>query len=56
MSINLKSDAKISVAKVYSLKFKEKTLIDQKFDKLHAQKRMQYFFQSIDHEYFVFVT
>ena len=56
MSINLKQNAKIAVIRVYSIESKEKEIIDQEFDKLHAQKRMQYFSHSIAHDYSVFVT
>ena len=55
MSINLKSDAKVAVAKMYSLKSKKKQIVNQKFDKFHSQKRMQYSFESTIHDYFVFV-
>ena len=56
MSIDLKQNAKIAVTRVYSIELKEKEIIDQKFDKLHAQKRMQYFSYSIAHDYSVFIT
>ena len=56
MSINLKQNAKIAAIKIYSIESKKKKIIDQKFDKLHAQERMQYFFHSIAHDYSVFVT
>ena len=56
MSIDLKQNAKIATAKVYPLGSKEKEIIDLKFDKLHAQNKMQYSFQSTAHDYFVFVT
>ena len=55
MSINLKSDAKIAVAKIYSLESKEKQIVNQKFDKLYSQERMQYSFKSTTYDYFVFV-
>ena len=56
MSIDLKQNAKIATTRIYSIESKEKEIIDQKFDKLHAQKRMQYSFHSIAHDYSVFVT
>ena len=56
MFIDLKQNAKIATAKVYFLESREKEIIDLKFDKLHAQNRMQYSFQSTAHDYFVFVT
>ena len=55
MSITLKSDAKIAAAKMYSLNSKEKQIVNQKFDKLHSQNRMQYSSKSTVHSYSVFV-
>ena len=56
MSINILSDAKISFAKIYSVESKNKKLIDEMFDKLHAQERMKYSKQSTSYDYFVFVV
>ena len=55
MSINLLSDAKISIAKVYSIEFKNKQLIDEMFNKLHKQERMKYIKYSTAYDYSVFV-
>ena len=40
MSITIKSNAKIEASKIYSLEFFDRALIDEIFDKLHAQDRM----------------
>lgn len=56
MPIDLKPDAKVSAARVYPLGPKEKALVDQEFDKLHAQGRMQYSSHPTAHGYPVFVT
>ena len=56
MSVNLLSETKISQVKIYSIKSKNKQLIDEVFDKLHAQRRMKYSKYSISHEYSIFVT
>ena len=56
MSVNLLSKTKISQVKVYSVGSKNKQLIDEIFDKLHAQRRMKYSKYSISHEYSIFVT
>ena len=55
MSINLLFDAKILIAKVYSIEFKDKHLIDEMFNKLHKQKRMKYIKYSTAHDYSIFV-
>ena len=55
MSIKLKLKTKVSAVRVYSLESKDKKIVDRKFDKLHLQDRMQYFAESIFHEYSVFV-
>ena len=56
MSINILSDAKIPFAKIYSVESKDKKLINEMFDKLHAQERMKYSKQSTSYDYFVFVV
>ena len=50
MSIEIKSNVKIETAKMYSLSFVDRKLVDDTFDKLHAQKRMKYTSQSTSHE------
>ena len=55
MSVNLLSETKISQIKIYSVESKNKQLIDEVFDKLHAQKRMKYSKYSISHKYSIFV-
>ncbi len=40
MSITLKLDVKIEIAKMYSMKSKKRKLIDETFDKLHDQEKM----------------
>ena len=54
MLIEIKSNVKIETIKMYSLNFVDKKLINNTFDKLHAQKRMKYINQSILHEYSIF--
>ena len=54
MSIELKSDVKIETTKMYSLNFANRKLVDEIFDKLHAQERMKYTTQSTSHEYSIF--
>ena len=54
MSIEIKSNVKIETAKMYSLSFVDRKLINDTFDKLHAQKRMKYISQSTSHEYSIF--
>ena len=56
MSIELKSDAKIETAKMYSLSLADRKFVDEIFDKLHAQERMKYTTQSTSHEYSVFAV
>ena len=56
MTIFIKSDAKMTVVKVYSIDFKNKALIDNFFDRMHEQNRMKWSTTSIKHDYFVFVT
>ena len=40
MFINLKSNVIPKSNKIYSLKFKDKTVLDDTFDKLHAQEKL----------------
>ena len=54
MSIKLKFDVKIETTKMYSLNFANRKLVDEIFDKLHAQERMKYTTQSTSHEYSIF--
>ena len=54
MSIDIIFDFKIETIKMYSLSSTNRKLIDEIFDKLHAQDRMKYINQSIFHDYFVF--
>ena len=56
MLIELKSDAKIEAAKVYPLDSANRKLVDETFDKLHAQKRMEYTSQPTPHDYSVFAV
>ena len=42
MFIEIKSNVKIKATKMYSLKFANRKLMNEIFDKLHAQKRMKY--------------
>ena len=55
MLINFKSNAKIEIVKIYSLKFSDRKFVDEVFDKLHEQSRMKFSSQSISHDYSVFV-
>ena len=56
MSIDIQSDAKIEVVKVYSLSSVDRKIVDEIFDKFHAQERMEYTTQSTSHGYSVFVV
>ena len=54
MSIELKFVVKIEATKIYSLNFANRKLVDETFDKLHAQERMKYTTQFTSHEYSIF--
>ena len=54
MLIELKSDVKIEITKMYSFDFANKKFVNKVFNKLHAQNRMKYINQFISHDYFVF--
>ena len=54
MSIEIKSNVKIKTTKMYSLSFVDRKLIDDTFDKLHAQRRMKYTNQFTSHKYSIF--
>lgn len=56
MPITLKPDAKIEAAKVYPLGLTDRQLVDDTFDKLHEQGRMEYTSQPTPHGYPVFVV
>ena len=55
MSITLKLDARIDATKIYSLEFLDREFVDQEFNKLHDQDRMQFITQFTFFEWFVFV-
>ena len=55
MLINLKSNAKIEVVKIYSLESSDRKFVDEIFDKLHEQDRMKFNSQLTSHDYSVFV-
>ena len=55
MSINFKSNAKIKIVKIYSLKFNDRKFVDEIFDKLHEQNRMKFINQFTFHDYSIFV-
>ena len=48
MSIILKSEIKIDVAKIYSLDSADREFLDQKFNKLYNQDRIQFIIQSTE--------
>ena len=56
MSIATQSNAKVKAAKIYLLESQNRQLINEVFDKLHAEGRMKYTSQSTSHDYFVFVV
>ena len=56
MFIEIKFDAKIETIKIYSLKFVDQKIMNEIFDKLHAQKRMKYINQFTSYEYSMFVV
>ena len=41
LMISLKTDSKVNVAKVYPLRPKDQALVDQEFDKLYAQDKLE---------------
>ena len=45
MSITLKLDARIDATKIYSLELLDREFVDQEFNKLHDQDRMQLYCQ-----------
>ena len=55
MSINFKSKAMSKINKIYSLKVKNRTVIDVTFNKLHEQSKLHWIVQSIEFNYSVFV-
>ena len=55
MSINFKSEIMFKVNKIYSLKIKNRIVIDVTFDKLHEQNKLHWIVQSIEFSYSVFV-
>ena len=54
MSIEIISEFKIETTKMYFLDFVDRKLIDEVFDKLHAQNKIKYIFQFIVHDYLIF--
>ena len=54
MSIEIKSNVKIETTKMYSLNLVDRKLVDETFDKLHAQERMKYTSQFTSHDYSIF--
>ena len=55
MSINLKSKTMFKANKIYSLKIKNRVVIDVTFDKLHEQNKLHWIVQSIEFNYSIFV-
>ena len=55
MSINLKSKAMSKANKIYSLRVKNRAVIDATFDKLHEQSKLHWIVQSIEFNYLAFV-
>ena len=55
MPINILFDVKIKTVKIYSLKSVDRQIVNKFFDKLHAQKRMEFITQLTFHGYPVFV-
>ena len=56
MPIDLKPDAKVEAAKVYPLGPSDRKFVDEVFDKLHEQGRMEFSSQPTPHGYPVFVV
>ena len=54
ISIEIKSNVKIETTKIYLLSLVDKKLINDTFNKLHAQRRMKYINQFTSHEYSIF--
>ena len=42
MSVNLKLKAAFKFSKIYSLKFKNKAIVDEILNKLHNQRKMRF--------------
>ena len=55
MSINFKSEIMFKINKIYSLKIKNRIVIDVTFDKLHEQNKLHWIVQSIEFNYSIFV-
>jgi hypothetical protein len=55
MFVILKSEIKIEVIKIYSIRSKKRQFINDTINKLHEQKKMHWIKKSINHEIFVFV-
>ena len=56
MSVNLKSNAVFKFSKIYLLKFKNKTIINETLNKLYNQRKMRFTIQSTIFSYFIFVV
>ena len=54
MSIEIISEFKIETTKMYFFDFADRKLVDEVFDKLHAQNKIKYIFQFIVHDYLIF--
>ena len=55
MAINTKPGVKINAARMYSVGFQDRTVIDKKFDEFHRQNKMQWTKSPTKYEYPVFV-
>ena len=55
MFITLKLNAKVDVAKIYSLNFVDREFVDKKFNKFHDQKRMKFIKQFTSFDWSIFV-
>ena len=55
MSINFKVDAEVKSIKIYSLKHKNRKIVNDIFDKLHEQNKMKYITQPISFNFSIFV-
>ena len=55
MSINMLSGSKSSAAKIYQLNLKNKTVINQKFNKLHKQEKLKWTNKVTKYSFSVFV-
>ena len=55
MSIDLISNVKMQISKLYLLNKRNQKFVDKKFDKFHNQDKMSWIIKTTSHEYSIFV-